>query len=149
MVKLAKRSMLSSTREPYVCAFAWPEDCFVQCGDNGFVFTQKGGMQAALSDPVAAKQAVDAILGLTPPEEAPDHYRTAFFEAAPKSPDTFIRGEGTTIEDAEKDAWDQWQRVRGCPGHEYETRGYTNGAGFCRHCGLFSSGVFPVAEGGG
>ncbi|MPV50068.1 hypothetical protein GCG21_08625 [Pseudactinotalea sp. HY160] len=71
-----------------------------------------------------------------------DRYRTAFFEASYAG--TFLRGEAETIAEAEEAAWAKHTRAAGCPGHEYETRGYTNGAGFCRHCDRFASGVFDV-----
>lgn len=73
-------------------------------------------------------------------------YTTAFVEVAPTSPKTFVRGEGATLAEAEQAAWDKTQRLLACPSHEFETRGYTNGAGFCRHCGMFASEVFDVAE---
>jgi hypothetical protein len=66
-------------------------------------------------------------------------YQTAFFEAFPQ---TFIRGEGATVADAERSAFAQFQRFQACAGHEFERRGYTNGAGFCKHCGMFKSKVF-------
>lgn len=34
-------------------------------------------------------------------------------------------------------------RYLNCRGHDFEARGYTNGAGVCRHCGMFASGVMP------
>lgn len=72
---------------------------------------------------------------------------TAFFEAFPSEPKTFIRGEGATVEDAEDAAWARWVRVSaGDHEHRWETRGYRNGAGFCAECGLFASGVFDLAE---
>lgn len=68
-------------------------------------------------------------------------YKTAFFEAFP---DTFIRGQGATIEDAEESAWNAYQRQLACPGHDYERRGESE-HGACRHCGRFQSHVFkPV-----
>jgi len=69
-------------------------------------------------------------------------YFTAFFEAFPRNPDTFIRGEGNTVEEAEKSAWSMLQKFKACSGHEFERRGYTNGAGFCIHCGMFNSKAF-------
>jgi hypothetical protein len=66
--------------------------------------------------------------------------RTAFVEAFP--PDGFIRGEGETLQEAEDSAWAQYVRETGCGGHEFERRGYRNGAGFCKHCGAFRSKVF-------
>jgi hypothetical protein len=71
-------------------------------------------------------------------------YRTAFVEAFVD--DTFIRGEGETVTEAEAQAWVKFSRYRACPGHDYETRGYTNGAGFCRHCGKFASDVFTAED---
>ena len=83
--------------------------CFCQAGDNGIVFTNK----------------------------KPYSYKTAFFEAFPRSPDTFIRGEGKDIIEAEEDAWKQFSKIISCPSHDFERRGYTNGGAFCKHCGLF------------
>ena len=78
---------------------------------------------------------------------AKDSYRTAYFEASPRTPNTFIRGEGESIEAAEESAWAKYQRyTAGDHEHEFETRGYTNGAGFCKHCGMFSSKVFSLQE---
>lgn len=60
-------------------------------------------------------------------------YSTAYFEAFP--PDTFIRGEGTTIADAEQDAFAQYQRQLQCSAHMYERGTYRNGYGICKYCG--------------
>jgi hypothetical protein len=73
-------------------------------------------------------------------------YITAFFEAFPRDPDTFIRGEGASIEAAERDAWESFQKYAACSGHEPERRGYTNGAGFCKNCDMFMNKVFPPTE---
>lgn len=91
--------------------------CFVQCGDGGIVFLTKGGS-----------------------------YRTAFFEAFPRNPDTFIRGEGKTVAEAEEECWAKWQKITACPGHEWERRGYKNGGCFCKHCNLFMVGVLEPDE---
>ena len=98
----------------YPCKHEWPEDCSVQCGDQGLVFAH------------------------------PKSYYTAFFvfEAFPRNPDTFIRGEGETIEAAEEDCWQKYQKTLSCPGHEFEDRGRKDGAGWCKHCRLFSSKAF-------
>lgn len=98
----------------------WPDDCAVQGGTSSLVIVRKG-----------------------------ENYTTAFFEAFPRSPQTFLRGEGPSVEEAEDAAWAKWQRIVACPSggaHEYEARGYRNGCGFCKHCGLFTSGVFDLAE---
>lgn len=90
----------------------WPTDCFIQGGNRGVVFT----------------------------DDKP--YRTAFFEAFPRNPDTFLRGEGSTIADAEDHCWKQYQRLTACPHGEFERRGYTNGAGYCTTCGTWFPKVF-------
>lgn len=103
----------------YVLTRPWPLDCMVQAGSSGLVVLRGTG----------------------------DSYTTAFFEAFPLNPATFLRGEGPTVADAEDAAWVKYQKVQSCPGsrgHEFETRGYRNGAGFCIHCGMFASGVFDV-----
>lgn len=99
----------------------WPDDCKVQGGANGVVFTR---------DP-----------------DRPS-YRTAFVEAFPVEPRTFVRGEGATVEEAEDDAWAKLSAILGCPtGHaDFETRGYRNGLGFCTACGMSRSGAFDVKE---
>lgn len=66
-------------------------------------------------------------------------YRTAFVEAFP---DTFLRGEGPTIADAEDACWAKYQRMVNCEHGPFERRGYTNGGGFCVPCGTFFSNIF-------
>jgi hypothetical protein len=125
----------NSFGKPYDCKKEWPEDCFVQCGDSGIVFGRSGSFENVMTS--------DDVLG-TLKEEISDKetYTTAFFEAFPKEPSTFIRGEGKNIEEAENKTWEQYQRYSTCENHEYERREYTNGAGFCKHCGMFASHVF-------
>ena len=116
--KIARCS--SRDQQEYECRHPWPlDDCFVQSGDMGLVLRDKdkGGS-----------------------------YNTAFFEAFPRYPDTFIRGEGETIAEAEDQAWNKYQKHLNCPGHEFERRGYKNGAGFCKHCDLFSGHQFDPLE---
>jgi hypothetical protein len=98
---------------------AWPADCFVQWGSSG------------------------VVLSRNPNKES---YRTAFFEAFPNDPPTFIRGEGATVAAAEVAAFAKWEKYLSCLGHEFERRDYRNGAGFCKHCGLFRSGAFEPLE---
>lgn len=122
---MPKIARLSKHDEPFKnhqweCAKPWPDDCFVQCGDGGIVFYQDESGNHS-------------------------HYDTAFFEAFPNSPSTFIRGEGQSIEEAEAKAWADYEKYCACSAHEFERRDYDNGVGFCRHCGMFSSGAFePV-----
>lgn len=85
-------------------------DCSVQCGDSGVVFGKERS------------------------------YTTAFFEAFPNNPSTFLRGEGETIKDAEQQCWSKYQNVLLC-NHEMERRNRTDGYGYCKHCS-YSSMVF-------
>jgi hypothetical protein len=96
--------------ETYDCQKEWSDDCDVQCGDSGIVFSKKG------------------------------NYRTAFFEAFPKNPSCFLRGEGATIEEAEENCWNKYQKVITC-NHEMERRHRKDGYGFCKHCS-YSNMVF-------
>jgi len=128
--RLARKSF----GEPYLCVREWPEDCFVQCGGNGIVVGHGSFEEMLLS--------TDPLKALGDEIKKPTSYRTAFFEAFPRNPDTFIRGEGKTIEEAEEQTWLKFQKYLACKGHEFEKRGYRNGAGFCKHCGMFGSKVF-------
>jgi hypothetical protein len=140
-MRLATRSF---GKEPYPCQKPWPEDCFVQCGDNGIVFTGKGSLEDILTKEDSIKEVVAGAILDEPIQSS--HYRTAFFEAFPRNPDTIIRSEGKNIEEAEEKAWARLQKITSCTGHEYERRGYKNGAGFCKHCNLFTSNVFEPDE---
>lgn len=140
MRKIIKPSIFSRDEGEYECQYDWPEDCFVQCGGNGIVFTGTNGLQEALADPLTA--VVTALAPAEVGQASPlKHYRTAFFEAFPDQPRTFIRGEGVDIAAAEESAWNKWQKICACPGHEFEARGYENGLGFCRHCNMSQSGA--------
>jgi len=103
--------------DDFDCQKDWPEDCYVQCGGSGIVFKSS-------------------------PEDG--SYFTAFFEAFPKNPKTFIRGEGASIEEAEANAWDKFQRILACDKHEYKRHGEEHG--ICIKCGLFTSEVFSPSE---
>jgi len=98
---------------PYECKRDWPEKCFVQAGGRGIVFDS---------------------------QSPKDSYTTAFFEAFPAcvvrggGHQMFLRGEGKTIQDAETDCWNRYQKILACPKHEFERRGYVNGYCFCKHC---------------
>lgn len=67
-------------------------------------------------------------------------YTTSFMEAFIDG--TFIRGEGATIQEAETSAWAKYELRNACAVHEWEARGYHNGAGICKNCNTFQSNVF-------
>lgn len=98
--------------------FPWEGISLIQGGSGGIVFrdADKGG-----------------------------NYRTAFVEVFGEEVG-FIRGEGATIPEAETKAWEKYQAAQKCPGHEPEARGYTNGAGFCKHCNRFMSKAFTAEQ---
>lgn len=104
MKKQIKMSSFSGHGGFIEAQYDWPEDCYVQGGDRGVVLSEKG------------------------------NYRTAFVEAFPNNPKTFVRGQGATVQEAETKAWEKYQRIVNCPGHEYERRGATSGVGYCKHC---------------
>jgi hypothetical protein len=118
MRKLARKSF----GEPYECKQAWEESTGVQCGSNGVVVNN---LEAAFGGDFSKENTA---------------YTTAFFEAFPKNPNCFIRGEGKDIEEAELDAWNQYQKIKNC-NHEMERRNRTDGYGYCKHCS-YSSMVF-------
>lgn len=96
----------------------WPVDATVNGGQRGLVLSRTG-----------------------------NDYTTAFVEASIPELGTFLRGEASAIEDAEEAAWSKYSRyARNDHKHEFETRGYRNGAGFCKHCGMFKSNVFTLQE---
>jgi len=69
-----------------------------------------------------------------------ESYQTAFFEAFPAK-GGFIRGEGKTIAEAEKDALQKWKRESACD-HVWGRAHYTNGAALCKRCKAFGSKTF-------
>lgn len=106
----------SSGENAHTPTHAWPDDCYVQWGASGIVLSKTGAR------------------------------KTAFFEAFPTAPKTFIRGEGNTVAEAEAAAFAKYERQTACPGHEFERGSYRNGAGICKHCRMFSSEVFEPLE---
>lgn len=143
-IRYAHISSNDSKRHPnwlYTCNYVWSETCWMQCGNGGIVFEKN------IVDIMKDQQAEEVITAFVTPQESKlKSYRTAFFEVFAKEPDTFIRGEGKTVQEAEQKAWEEWQKVTHCPGengHEFEAKGHENGAGVCKHCGLFAVNVIP------
>jgi hypothetical protein len=73
-----------------------------------------------------------------------EHYLTAFVECATE--DTFLRGEGKTLAEADDACWAKLQAYLGCAGHEFEPRRYRNGGGICKHCGQFRARAFTAEQ---
>lgn len=136
-MKTARRSF---SKENYNCLKPWPEDCFCQCGGNGVVFTE-GSMQETLDNPQEQKEAIKAVLGKDTNKK---HYRTAFFEAFPKNPSCFIRGEGATVEEAEEKAFLKWEKIQNCKDHAFDRRGRTDGYCYCTKCPLSGTFLLPT-----
>ncbi len=92
----------------YTSNYPWPDEFFLQGGEEGLVISPSKG-----------------------------NYYTAFVEVL--AVETFIRGEGETVPEAEKEAWEKYQKVSRCDHPAYESRGYTNGGAFCVSCKQFKS----------
>jgi len=135
--KLAKRGW----GDPYECHFDWPENCFVQCGGSGIVFTKEGALETVLTAP---EEGIKTISSALKSPSGPEHYVTAFFEAFPRDPSCFLRGEGKSIEEAEASCWEWYQRVVACGEHEFDRRGRRDGYGFCKKCNMGSMFAGPL-----
>lgn len=91
-------------------------DLFIQGGDKGIVFSDKG------------------------------NYITSFVEVFPKNLkngnkifSSFIRGEGKSFEEAEASAFNKLKKAKECVDHDWDRRDRDNGHAFCRKCGVFNS----------
>ncbi|MGI8306985.1 hypothetical protein [Saccharopolyspora hattusasensis] len=75
----------------------------------------------------------------------PRTHTTFFMEIYPPGA-AFIRSEGQTPAECEDSAWAQYQHALDCTDgtgrHDWESRGYRNGAGFCSRCNTFDPQVF-------
>lgn len=144
MAKIAKTSGFFTKGPDYACKHPWPEDCFCQGGGDGLVIGGEPNVEKVLTDPKEALNVIGMAAGTVP--TPPQSYRTAFFEAFPTSPKTFLRGEGATISDAEDDCWKQYLLILECATHVFERKGYRSGAAICKKCGLFNSKAFDPLE---
>lgn len=100
----------------HVTLHPWPDETIVSAG-RGVVFSRK----------------------------TRDSYVTLFMEVYPPGA-AFIRGQGATPAECEDSCWRQYQLALHCTDgtgvHDWEARGYRNGAGFCTRCSTFGSKVF-------
>lgn len=118
-MRIASHCLPGGHRGGYEPAHPWPEDCYVQWGE----------------DP--AKRPADSRH-----RDAP-----TFFEALPTG--TYLRGEGPTLRAAEDRAWAQHQREMACPGHVWSPVGggqaeRLDGYGWCTLCRRAQAGVLPI-----
>lgn len=129
---------MSSFREgpnEYDSKYEW--DCFCQGGGGGIVFRSKRFK--------AIMEGANPIEELDEGLKDQETYITAFFEAFPKNPSCFIRGEGKTIEEAEEAAWQKYQKIISCD-HEMERRGRTDGYAYCKHCSYSATVFEPLTK---
>lgn len=71
----------------------------------------------------------------------------SFFEAFPPAPNnTFLRGEGDSVHDAEDRAFTQYEKMMACPQHEWDRRGRTDGYAYCKLCGMSQMALEPLTR---
>lgn len=97
------------------CDWDTPHYIYLQGGEKGLVITPKGS----------------------------DNYYTAFVEALVDR--VLYRGEGSTIQEAEKAAWVKWVEASECK-HDFEPKGYKNGGGICVKCKMFNANAFTGSQ---
>lgn len=134
-----KYARSSFGKKAYICLCSWPEEVGVQCGGSGVVFTNNS-LEEVLKDPV---EAIDTVLGSG---KKMSHYRTAFFEAFPKNPSCFIRGEGKTVEEAEKNCFAKYEKIMNCSHPSFDRRGREDGYAFCSQCSYSGMLLQPLTH---
>jgi hypothetical protein len=107
-----ENNTLGKPKSFYETKLNWDKDLTMQCGEKGIV--------ASLSQNKS--------------------YITAFFEVFPKSPKIVIRGEGKTLEEAELEAWNKFEKISNCI-HSYVKSKNTRDA-FCEKCKITVSKYF-------
>lgn len=118
----------------YDSKYEW--GCFCQGGSDGIVLP-KGSLDKVFGE--------EPLKGLAEGMASEECYTTAFFEAFPRNPNCFLRGEGKTIEEAEESCWKKYQKVLTC-NHEMERRGRTDGYGYCKHCAYAGMVFEPLTK---
>lgn len=124
-----------SSGPEYDSKYEW--NCFCQGGGNGIVLPSNSFNKVFNSDKPLEQLAEESLDDET--------YFTAFFEAFPKNPNCFLRGEGKTIEDAEENCWQKYQKILNC-NHEMERRGRTDGYAYCKYCSYSSTVFEPLTK---
>lgn len=124
-----------SSSPDYDSKYEW--GFFCQGGTSGIVLPS-GSFDKMFSDD-------NPLDGLAEGVADDESYTTAFFEAFPKKPSCFLRGEGSTIEEAEEECWKKYQKVLTCE-HEMERRNRTDGYAYCKHCSYSSTVFEPLTK---
>lgn len=135
--KLVKALRLEfATREKYgayyYVQYNWPEKTFFNIHISPSY------------DEMVSASGVEEIQGLNKEEY---DSRLYYIEAFPdvNGIGTYIGTHGSSFEECENILWEEYQRYLSCPKHEFVrddgTHHYSNGAGVCKHCGLFASNV--------
>lgn len=118
------------------------QDSYVQWNDIGIVFTKEGPYRTAFFEAFPTKEFLDKKKDI--------FCGIQFYRCKRADVETFIRGEGRTIREAEENAWKELQIYLKCPKHEFERRDYENGYGICKYCGMGRCDVidpiYPCAE---
>lgn len=99
--------------------YDWPVDTYLQGGGKGIVLSSDGS------------------------------YTTAFVEAFIRDGQPnpgFYRGEGSSVKEAEDAVYSKYVAGLACEEHEFEARGYKNGAAFCKLCNYFKSGHYSAED---
>ncbi|WP_371793098.1 hypothetical protein OG285_32735 [Streptomyces sp. NBC_01471] len=123
------------------------------CQDTGTTIDFRSQGPCEVRHPWPAETAVCAVSGVVLIRNAKEGERTSytmlFMEVYPPEA-AFIRGEGATPEACEDTAWAKYQRALNCSdgsgSHNWEARGYRNGAGFCSRCGTFGSQIITSEQ---
>jgi hypothetical protein len=101
----------------YTPKCAWGDDVEIQWGDHGITIHR----QEKTVTPVHA-----------------------FFEAFPRNPNTFLRGEGESLEEAEKKCFAWYSKMMNCGTHEWDRRDRTDGYAYCRKCQIGATILDPL-----
>lgn len=99
------------------CQHDWPDNVRIQHGEKGIVFSKNG------------------------------NYSTSFFEAFPPTSvtDSYVRGEGSSVKEAENNAFEKYLKMINCEQHDYVRKGKGE-SGICKLCSSTKDEVFPPVE---
>ncbi|MGK3708747.1 hypothetical protein [Arthrobacter sp. IK3] len=103
-----------------------PDETFESPHDYGGIYTQGGnGIVIGFKDPVPAR-------------------RTSFVECFPEG--AFIRGEGSSVAEADEQCWAKLRAYLDCPGHQWTPVRPDGPAGTCSNCLTRRGDAFTAGE---